>query len=653
MSIRSIKGMLCLTLSLCVCALAHGSELSRTRYSKERALFESVMKDLDKGRTDSFDANRHKLANYPLYPYLVYAQLAPRLSTLPRDEVDAFHKQYANSLLDDRLTAAWLHALANQSLWNEYVFVYQSSYADNRPVSSGLQCNYLNALIKTGKKSDADRYVPIVWLTGSSLDSDCDLLFQAWAQDGTLKQSLVWQRIQLALDEKNTALASQLTSMLSSQSQTMGKLMVDVYKTPTLMAQTSRFSADNESMRDVIIVGLGRLLKTNESQAIALWEQYKNSHQFSESQIRNIEQKIALALATDFDANARSWLKRSDPNYENDAVTEWRVRSNLSSGNWQDVLDATEHFSPEDKSDSRWQYWQATALTHTEGKDSARAEQIYKNLTQKNGYYNFLAANVLKQPYHVTDSSNSITHEDVRKAEQNKSIVRAVEFFYMDDLTKSRAEWNYALEHMNDQEHLAAAQIALDLGWYDQSIRTANHADIKDALKYRFPDAYRDPLVNYAKQNSLQSPWVFAVARQESMFIYDVKSPAGALGLLQVMPATAKLTAKKNGIAYANADSLLEPQKNLQIGSAYLRNMLDYFDNDPVSATAAYNAGPGRVKEWLSVRPTTDDIWVETIPFKETRQYVQNVMGFSVLYAHRLKTDNYVQLPPVSANQGK
>jgi soluble lytic murein transglycosylase len=219
----------------------------------------------------------------------------------------------------------------------------------------------------------------------------------------------------------------------------------------------------------------------------------------------------------------------------------------------------------------------------------------------------------------------------------------------MDNLTSARAEWNYALERMSDKEQLAVAQIALNLGWYDQSIRTANHAEAKDALKYRFPDAFREPLMSYSKQNSLQSPWVFAVARQESMFIYDAKSPAGALGLLQVMPETAKRTASKNGIPYSNSSNLLEPQKNIQIGSAYLRNMLDFFDNDPVLATAAYNAGPGRVQQWLAVRPTTDDVWVETIPFKETRQYVQNVLAFTVLYAHRLDMDKNVTLPAVSA----
>lgn len=653
MSIRSLKGMVWLLACICGSTQADNSAFTQSRYSKERILFETVSNDLEKGRTESFENNRKQLEHYPLYPYLVYAELAPRLTTLPRDDIENFHKQYAPSLLDDRLTAAWLHTLANQELWNEFVFVYQSTYADNRKVSSGLQCNYLNALIKTNKKTEADRYVPLVWLTGSTLDSDCDLLFQSWAQEGTLKQELIWQRLQLALDEKNTNLATQLASMLNAPSATTGKLMVDVYKTPTLITQTNRFSTDNEYMRDTIIVGLSRYLKTDETKTISLWEQYKSSHHFSEEQIRNIEQKIALALATDFDANARDWLKRSDPHYENDAITEWRVRTNLNSGNWQEVLDATEHFSPELQKDARWRYWQATALTHTDEKDFARATQIYKELTQANGYYNFLAANVLQQPYHVTDSSNIIDNSDVKKAEQNKSIIRAVEFYYMDDLPKARAEWNYALEHMNTKEHLATAQIALNLAWYDQSIRTANHADVKDALKYRFPDAYRDSLQSYAKQNSLQSPWVFAVARQESMFVYDAKSPVGALGLLQVMPATAKLTASKNGIPYSNPNSLLEPQKNLQIGSAYLRNMLDFFDNDPVSATAAYNAGPGRVKQWLAVRPITDDVWVETIPFKETRQYVQNVMGFSVLYGHRLKEDKNIYLPPVSAATAK
>lgn len=649
MSIRlSISIMACVLVFTAISATASDSTFSSTRHSKYRALFKTVAADMERGRTQSFEQYQAKLKDYPLYPYLVYAELAPRLHDEPRSDIESFHKQYPNSLLDNRLTSAWLNTLANKGLWNEYVYVYQSSFADNRKVSSSLQCNYLSALIATGKKSEAERVIPLVWLTGSSLDADCDTLFKQWAQTGQLTQDLIWQRIQLALEEKNSGLAFKLSTMLNASNAPIGKLMVEAYNNPAIITHPSRFAADNEYTRDAIIVGLLKYLRVNQSKTISLWEQYKKSHNFNDIQTRTIEQKIALYLANEYTAQSREWLKRSDPHYSNDSVTEWRVRSNLQQGDWAGVLEATERFSPEMQQDAKWQYWQATALTHTEG-GNQKANEIYEKLTTKNGYHNFLAADVLNKPRKVTDSSNSITNTDVKNMEKNPAIQRAVEFYYLDDLTKARSELNYALEGMSDKEHLAVAHIMLSLGWYDQSIRTANNADLKDALKYRFPDVFRDSFTSYAKQNSLKTPWVFAVARQESMFVYDAKSPVGALGLMQVMPATAKQTATKNGIAYSNTSNLLEPQKNIQIGSAYLRNMLDNFDNDPVLATAAYNAGPGRVKEWLQVRSTTDDIWVEIIPFKETRQYVQNVMGFSVLYGHRLNMDKNFSLPPVSA----
>lgn len=287
----------------------------------------------------------------------------------------------------------------------------------------------------------------------------------------------------------------------------------------------------------------------------------------------------------------------------------------------------------------RWQYWRARALDELkiEQADLGPTINIYSALAEKRGFYGFLAADILRKHYSLEDRSKPVDQVSFMRVNQLDGIRRARELWAMGYEAESRAEWNHTTKKMQPDELYAAGSLAEQWGWYATGINTMTKGNLWDNLTSRFPLAYANEVKRAARNNNLQPTFVFAIARQESAFAADAKSPVGALGLMQLMPATAQEVAKKQGYSHKTAD-LLDPSYNLLLGTTFLTGLLDRFDGNRILAAAAYNAGPGRVRQWLgeSQRQRPFDVWIETIPFNETRQYVQNVLSFSVIYGYRL-----------------
>jgi Soluble lytic murein transglycosylase and related regulatory proteins (some contain LysM/invasin domains) len=409
-----------------------------------------------------------------------------------------------------------------------------------------------------------------------------------------------------------------------------------VAQNPSQLSQTTRFGARDHATADVVGLGLRRLAKQDPEKAITLLDYYSSVLPFSSDEKVSIAREIGLSLARRYDPRALPMMVKYDPQLRDNTVTEWRLRLLLRLGRWEEAYELTRALPPELAETNRWKYWQARSLQLAQPQNK-QAISLYKPVADERDFYGFLAADRINAPYQLNNRPVSPDAATLQRVRNAPSTRRALEFYARGEIINARREWYHAARHLSHDELLAQAKIAYDMQWYFPAIRAISQAKYWDDLDIRFPMAYRNTLVREARNRGLHSSWVFAITRQESAFMSDARSGVGATGLMQLMPATAKETSKKFGIPLASPQQLIVPDLNIQLGAAYLSQVHGQFNGNRVLATAAYNAGPGRVRQWLKdARHLAFDVWVETIPFDETRAYVQNVLSYAVIYGQKL-----------------
>lgn len=393
-------------------------------------------------------------------------------------------------------------------------------------------------------------------------------------------------------------------------------------------------------MKTVILYGLEKLANTNATDALALWHLYDAQQLFNDDDRVNIKYQIALRLLRqDHEVEAEK-LVASTPNLTRVDLLEWLLRESLRKQDWERVNEWLTRLPDNARKTERWRYWQARAMEELEIKElnGETPTGIYASVAPERSFYGFLASDKAGVNYHLLDRPMIFTNEQISAVENSPGMLRAREFFARGDMGAANREFFYSTKRMPVEQMVIAGRLAEKLGWYRNGIQVMADAQYWDDLQVRFPIVYKEHVAKAAKQTSVNPLFIFAVTRQESAFVYDAKSPAGAVGLMQLLPETAKHTAKKNGLSFSPQD-LVTPEKNIALGSRYLDHLLGVFDGNRILAAAAYNAGPARVKKWLNNEKGTQlpyDVWIETIPYKETRGYVQNVLSFSVIYAYRL-----------------
>ena len=321
-------------------------------------------------------------------------------------------------------------------------------------------------------------------------------------------------------------------------------------------------------------------------------------------------------------------------------LLEARIRHSLKIKDWSGVLVLINLLSEEKKNLEQWKYWNARVLSLSEDlADREVAQDIFSKLSRGRSFYGFLAADIMDTDYNYNHKTHNISYDETITLEENKSIKRALELFALGYLGQARQEWYLATSKLKERERIVAANLALRWGWHKASIQTMIQLKSWDSLTERFPVAHKDIFTRHARELDIPISWSLAVARQESAFMPDAKSSAGARGLMQLMPSTARIIARSEGIKYSSRNKLLEVDFNIRLGSHYLRWMLGRYDNNRILASAAYNAGPGNVDKWLDADADLD-VWIETIPFKETRNYVKNVLAYSAIYNYLLEQES-------------
>ena len=622
---RLFNFLSCLLLTGCAAHYAQAADLTQ-----QRQLYDDAKRALGKGDSGPYLRNADALKTYPLTPYLAYDELTARLKSASNQEIERFLADHGDLPQANWMKLRWLRWLAERGDWATFV-----KYYDPKLNFTELDC--LNGQYQVQHKLKAEGYATAekLWLVGKAQPAACDALFSQWAAEGQLTEQKRWQRVKLAAEARNYGLATSLANGLNTLGP-QARLMIDVAQKPDMLSQPSRFLPASEAMSDAVGLGLRRLARQNPEKAASLLDTYAANMHFSRDEKVAIAREIGLTFARRYDSRGLDIMTRYDPELRDNTVTEWRLRLLLRLARWEDAYQLTRKLPQDLATTSRWRYWQARSLELAEPKNP-QAQVLFKTVAKERDFYGFLAADRVQTPYQLNNRPLVLSPQVIKKVRNTPGIQRALEFHDRGQIVDGRREWYHVSRLFSRDEMVAQAKLAYDMQWYFPAIRTISLAKYWDDLDIRFPMAHRDTLVREAKVRGLHSSWVFAITRQESAFMDDARSGVGASGLMQLMPATAKETAKKFNIPLASPQQVLNPDKNIQLGAAYLSQVHGQFNGNRVLASAAYNAGPGRVRQWLrGANHLGFDVWIESIPFDETRQYVQNVLSYSVIYGQKL-----------------
>lgn len=619
--------------SICFCFLFTAFTVETAQaasLAQQRQYYDEAKQALARGDSGPYRRHANALRDYPLEPYLAYDDLTARLKTASNAEVEKFLAEHGDLPQANWMKLRWLRLLAARGDWKPFVEHY-----DPAMNFTELDCLYGQYQLENGHQQQGYATAERLWLVGKSQHAACDPLFERWIAAGQLSEELRWKRTKLAVESGNYGLASFLAKNLPTL-KPQGELLVEVAQKPQMLGKPERFMPPTPAMGDIVAIGLRRLARQDPEKALGLLETYARRMSFSDDEKVAIARQIGLTLAKRADARALQVMADYDPQLRDNTVSEWRARLLLRLGRWDEVHALTQRFPEELASSNRWRYWQARSLQLAQP-ENQKAAQLYQPVAAERDFYGFLSADRIQAPYQLNHQPLAIAPRVMQKVRNTAGVRRAMEFHARGQIVDGRREWYHVSRLFSRDELVAQAQLAYEMEWYFPAIRTISQAKYWDDLDIRFPMAHRSSLVGAAKARDLHPSWVFAVTRQESAFMADARSHVGATGLMQLMPATAKETAKRFNIPLSSQQQLLNPNVNVQLGAAYLSQIYAQFNGNRVLASAAYNAGPGRVRQWLrDARHLSFDVWVENIPFDETRQYVQNVLAYSVIYGQKL-----------------
>lgn len=584
----------------------------------------------------SDDLNQLKNQQYLLAPYADYWLMLLKLEQARDEEVQNFLAQYSHMPFNDRLRGEWLKKLAKQKNW--------SAYFDELPYFNGedkaVQCYALLGHQQL-KDLDVSAQAKALWLSSEDMPGACTALFDAMQKSGGLSQDDIWARVRLALLDGNVALAKSILARLANIEPSALKLLERADLSPQLLLEKRTVSFKSRFGVEVNLYALDRLARTKLDLAIPMYEKLQG--QFDADQRAVGWGRIAYHAARKHDPMALQYYALAEGAALNADQLAWQTRAALRAQDWSVVLKSTALMSPKQADEAVWRYWKARAVKEMAGKSAeqnAHAHALFRKLATERHYYAWLAAEELDSVMASPAMDYQVSEQELSVLANQPAIKRAVEFQRIGMRWESKVEWLSATRSFDDKQLLAAAEYALRQKWYDLAINTADNTRITHNFSLRYPTPYRDLFLNYAKDAALDEAWVYGIARQESHFMHFAKSGVGASGLMQVMPTTAKWVAQRIGLSDYSHSMLHDLHTNMAFGTHYMRYALDLMGGQAVMATAGYNAGPSRAKEWMATEPMEAAIYIECIPYAETRLYVQKVMANAQIYAPRLLAEN-------------
>ena len=603
---------------------ARGQSLDAQRPRVQAALLAA-----ESGR---FDAAQYPgIGAHPVYPWIELASLKREIDTLPASRAQSFLKRHEGQAVAEAFRALWLPALSRRQDWPTLLSAW-------KPGSNvGLQCAELNARQALGKAdgqwtSDAQK----LWTsTGKALPDACDPVWAILAAKGGLPPALRWERIDKAAAEQQPAVirgvARGLPAAEAALANDYAAFLEGVHPRALGWPRTER-------SRKIAMRGLMRLAKASPASAEQQLPQYAAALGMDEAERGSVLYEAALWTVASYEPDSARRLAAVPESAYDEKLHEWRVREAMARGDWRAALQAVRKMPKTQREDSRWRYFEARLAGKTG--DEASARRLFAEAAKSPTFHGFLAADRVGQPYALCAWIPNDGDAARNAIARDPAIVRAMELWKLERPGWATSEWNNALARFDDTQRRLAVEVARDNGWFDRAVFSlGKNPDEQRLYELRFPLHHGDTIRREAARHGLDPAWVAAEIRAESIFNPKARSGANAMGLMQVLPSTGAATAKSLGLPWGGAASLYDADTNIALGTAYLRQMEDKY-GVPYVAIAAYNAGPAPTARWRSQRPSHDpDFWIETISYKETREYVARVLAFSVIYDWRLNAN--------------
>jgi len=582
---------------------------------------------------------------YLLAPYADYWLMLLRLDKADSDEVQSFLGKYGNFPFAERLRGEWLKKLGKQQDWQ----LFFEQYTNYKREDIAVQCYaLLGKSIAEGAGADIAAQTRKLWMTTADLPSSCSPLFDSMQKAGALTSDDLWERFRMALQNGKLPLAKSIAGRIADFDETDLKLLDIANQTPKALLDdkakvvktirkktvTTKISASFKTRAGIEanLFALDRLARSNVPDAAAVLGQMQ--YKFAADDRAFAWGRLAYHAARTHHPDALEYYALAKNTGLDKEQLAWKARAALRIQDW-DALDAAiSAMQSEQQQEGGWRYWKARALN--ERGFTVEANKILGPLSRERHYYGWLAAEDMESSIGNVEQEYKVTDAEVTAVASQPAIKRSLELQKLGMRWEAKAEWVWATRNYDDKQLLAASAYAMRQEWYDIAITTADNTKQLHDFNLRYPTPYRDLFRAAAENEGVDEAWVYGLARQESRFMHYAKSGVGAAGLMQIMPATAKWAAKRMGLDGYNNDLIHDLTTNVGIGTYYIRYTFEMMNGQAVMATAAYNAGPSRAKRWMGSEPMEAAIYIETIPFAETRNYVQKVMANAQMYAPRL-----------------
>jgi soluble lytic murein transglycosylase len=505
------------------------------------------------------------------------------------------------------------------------------------PDGTERQCYYYTALLGPDPQQAASGGRAL-WRVGQSQPTACDTLFNSLRAQGEIGETEIWERMMLAWQAGEVGLASYLGRQLGSSWENGRAAMALLQQDASAITRIPRcLGPECRGTSSLLAAAMYGFTRDNTEAALEAWRTLEPG--LIEPDHRNtIEHDLAFYSMVRDIRHHRRWVDEALPRLADDDLLELRTRNALAERDWNGVIHWLGQMSPDNRDDSRWQYWLARAREQLG--QTAQANEAYARAAADRGFFGFAAADRLGQPYALNLERHSIDDRTRARVARWPVVERTEALLRIGEAGLAASEWYAAVRRAEPQDAHALADYAERRRWHAKLVQTTIAGSLWDALDWRFPEAYRDRFLHWGDQTDVDPYLLMGIARRESAYNPQALSPAGARGLMQLMPATAAQLGKRLGIGDPGPYGVLDPELNIRLGSTYIREMLDRYSGNRLAATAAYNAGPGRVDRWLQDAPQEFDLFVESIPFRETRDYVQAVLSYRVIFESLAKGGN-------------
>lgn len=614
-----VKGLIA---RLLLSALCLQPLMAEANLNTDRANYRAAREALRKGDFDRYQQLRERLDHYPLAIYLDYYRLFESSRPATVNQAQQFLKQAERSPLARRARGKMLERLAANGDWRDFLTI-----SPQEPKSEALRCYYYRARLGVGEHALAWQGAKQLWLSGKPIDSACDPLFNAWQRAGGRTEADIWARLLLASEEKETGLMRFLAKQLPASATSDADTLIRLHAKPEQLATTNLNAVRNRHAD--IAVQIAPRWASKEAPAALYWYQRQGQKLLARhGQRAKVEAAIARGLIRQEQQQYYDWVDDTLEQLKDASLSEERARQALRSNDMALLGRTLAQLPPSDKQSARWQFWLGQLATQHNNQPLAR--QHFAAAAKERDFYGFLAADALGQRYSLNHAAGPLPGREPLRADGG--VARAEELLALGEVGLAKSEWQNMLSRLDSAQLEALAEWSLRQNWPQLAIAAASKAEAWDRLHLRFPVLYEETFKRYARNHGLPVNELMAIARRESALWPEAKSSVGARGLMQLMPATAKIVAKQQGLGKITPERLFDVNTNVALGSAYYADLLKDFGGNRLFAIASYNAGPGRIKRWrqgIASAPA----WVEAIPFKETRAYVQAVMTYNVIYS--------------------